>query len=302
MGHIKIVSIIMIPCLLLASLGLAVHSNDLSELLKETAELLSVERNNHNATGRALYNESLETQRASKKLNTTRQELLLANDAVRNKELQVQMVRGALNMTLANLSLIRTELSSKDAELSSMSRTLQSRTWDNYRLNQDLSNKTTQITSLLSIINMTYGQYMGMLLNLTELKEKYSQVNEELNETNDLLNESMRYYVHDPTMAELEAFLYNDTTETHPYVDPSYVCINFAGDLKQNAMDARIRCGFICMNFVTIGHAINVFNTTDYGFVFIDQTNYGDSPVDAPILNQPWMFIWEPVQDFIIAW
>jgi len=82
----------------------------------------------------------------------------------------------------------------------------------------------------------------------------------------------------DPTYDQLLAFLRNDTTEQHPYVgqpfyiqgqyrEGNYVCSDFAETLHNNAEKAGIRSGYVSVN---VNHALNVFNTTDRGLIYVD--------------------------------
>jgi len=86
-----------------------------------------------------------------------------------------------------------------------------------------------------------------------------------------------------PTYAELVAFLEEDDTDEHLYVPPStyrgnlkilipYDCADFAEEVHNNAENAGIRAGFVSVSFQGGGeeHALNVFETSDKGLVFVD--------------------------------
>jgi hypothetical protein len=86
-----------------------------------------------------------------------------------------------------------------------------------------------------------------------------------------------------PTYAELVAFVEQDTTDTNDYfIDPSigYVCADFAEDVHNNAEAAGIRAASVSVEFEEggEGHALNAFDTTDRGLVYIDCTgqSFGD--------------------------
>lgn len=78
----------------------------------------------------------------------------------------------------------------------------------------------------------------------------------------------------DPTWNELESFLLFDDTNSIEYVDRNFVCRNFAETLKNNAEMSGIRAAYVYIEFdnCQFAHAINAFNTTDKGLVFIDNT------------------------------
>lgn len=79
-----------------------------------------------------------------------------------------------------------------------------------------------------------------------------------------------RENAHDPTMAELKAFLKADRTNDLVYVNGSFVCTNYAVTLHDNAEANGIRCGFVTIGFngSCMPHSLNAFQTTDEGLVF----------------------------------
>lgn len=78
------------------------------------------------------------------------------------------------------------------------------------------------------------------------------------------------FTVRNPTYQEMQNFIVADQTEQNIYVDPTYVCWNFAGDVKNNAFTAGFRCGFVYISFSDSAHAIVCFQTIDDGIVFIE--------------------------------
>jgi hypothetical protein len=87
-----------------------------------------------------------------------------------------------------------------------------------------------------------------------------------------------------PTYAELVAFIKEDSTDEHPYRDESffpvsllYVCSDFAQDVHNNAEVAGIRAAWVGIDVEgdDEGHALNAFDTTDRGLVYIDCTGGG---------------------------
>jgi hypothetical protein len=77
-----------------------------------------------------------------------------------------------------------------------------------------------------------------------------------------------------PTWEQLLTFLENDHTDENPYVDGMYTCGNYAEDIFNHAESKGIRTAVVCISFKdnTMGHALNAFQTTDNGLVFIDCT------------------------------
>jgi hypothetical protein len=91
-----------------------------------------------------------------------------------------------------------------------------------------------------------------------------------------------------PSYGQLLTFLEADKTEEHPYIDGQYICVDFAKTLHDNAERSGIKAAFIGCDFSdkSIGHAFNMFNTTDKGIVYIDDTGVpGSSTYEDKILN-----------------
>lgn len=87
-----------------------------------------------------------------------------------------------------------------------------------------------------------------------------------------------------PSWEELWAFLLMDKTDELEYVYPTFVCHDFATTLQANAKKAGWRCAMVTVWLVgypdwfdygipsRTGHALNAFETTDRGLVYIDCT------------------------------
>jgi len=95
-----------------------------------------------------------------------------------------------------------------------------------------------------------------------------------------------------PTFAELVAFLEIDRTDEYPYIvgppKNAFVCSDFAETVHNNAEAAGIRAAWVGINIEgeTEGHALNAFETTDLGLVYIDCTGKGLWDEDNPRLRQ----------------
>jgi hypothetical protein len=74
-----------------------------------------------------------------------------------------------------------------------------------------------------------------------------------------------------PTYFEAQQFVASDKTASHPYVKVSYTCADFAADFRSNALGAGYECGIAFLYFPdNTCHALNCFNTTDKGLVFVE--------------------------------
>jgi hypothetical protein len=76
-------------------------------------------------------------------------------------------------------------------------------------------------------------------------------------------------------------FIRSDPTDLLPYIERDnrdglipFVCSDFAELVHNNAEAAGIRAGYVSIDWINgdIGHAIDAFQTTDQGLVFIDCT------------------------------
>jgi hypothetical protein len=87
-----------------------------------------------------------------------------------------------------------------------------------------------------------------------------------------------KMYIHNsPTACNatydgLVSFILDDKTDQIPYGDDSYVCIDYAVAVHDNAEKQNITAGLVTCDVNGSMHALNVFNTTDRGLVYVDCT------------------------------
>ena len=79
------------------------------------------------------------------------------------------------------------------------------------------------------------------------------------------------FNIRDPTYYEVMQFVSTDQSDENEYSE-SYSCISYAIDLKNNASSIGYKCGLVFIYFQgsTGSHAINSFDTTDKGLIFIE--------------------------------
>lgn len=86
----------------------------------------------------------------------------------------------------------------------------------------------------------------------------------------------------DPSWDELIAFLERDDTDEYQYSEGVFDCADFAEMLHDNAESSGIKAAWVAVDFVEgEGHALNAFNTTDTGLVYVDCTSGFSPPVIA---------------------
>ncbi|NWF78233.1 MAG: hypothetical protein HXY36_06565 [Chloroflexi bacterium] len=79
------------------------------------------------------------------------------------------------------------------------------------------------------------------------------------------------YVLRDPSYQEMKDFLAWDRISEHEYAPDEYTCVNFAADVKANAVRQGFRCAYVVIEYHgETGHAIIAFDTTDRGLVFVD--------------------------------
>ena len=85
-----------------------------------------------------------------------------------------------------------------------------------------------------------------------------------------------------PTWQQLLTFLENDDTDQEAYVYGLRVCAHFAEELHNKAEEAGFRAAWVAIQFSENieGHALNAFETTDRGLVYVDCT--GKKPTVIP--------------------
>ncbi|TRZ50659.1 MAG: hypothetical protein D4S01_06250 [Dehalococcoidia bacterium] len=102
-------------------------------------------------------------------------------------------------------------------------------------------------------------------LDYEELEKRYA----ELTAASELKN---------PTWAELKEFIERDKTDRGIYRSGEYDCTGFAQALRDNARKEGIKAAFVEIGFYEgSGHAVNAFQTTDKGLVYIDCTGKEES-------------------------
>jgi len=106
-----------------------------------------------------------------------------------------------------------------------------------------------------------------------------------INTLGDLASLTYNSNAHNPMWAELVSFIAQDDTDSYSYGVPN-LCGWFAERVYNDAERAGIRAAFVVVNFEEgIGHALNAFNTTDMGLVYIDCTGESRMGYPNPLFN-----------------
>ncbi|MFO8143386.1 MAG: hypothetical protein R6T78_01735 [Dehalococcoidales bacterium] len=120
-----------------------------------------------------------------------------------------------------------------------------------------------EMTKLQSDYNDLYEDYADIEKDYQSLLGSYQ----------DLSERSGQMGVTGIGWAELKTFLEQDNTDRSKYVEGIFDCSGFAITLRDNATSYGIRCAYVEVEFlVGQGHALNAFETTDHGTVYVDST------------------------------
>lgn len=140
----------------------------------------------------------------------------------------------------------------------------------------DASNALNDATSKIRFYEAQSGQLATIQNELSMYKQTYgtvvkAAVKPPFANANIVPNPDAK----DPTFAQLIEFIKNDKTDELPYTPGKYVCGEYASDVYNKAGEAGIRAAWVAIKFPDYWHALNAFNTTDKGLVFIDCTGLG---------------------------
>jgi hypothetical protein len=78
------------------------------------------------------------------------------------------------------------------------------------------------------------------------------------------------YSLRNPTYQEMKDFLKKDTANSKPYLAGQRTCVDFAGEVNNNAESQGIRCAVVYIVYPETGHSIVAFETTDKGLIFVE--------------------------------
>jgi hypothetical protein len=86
-----------------------------------------------------------------------------------------------------------------------------------------------------------------------------------------------------PTWQQLVEFIASDNTDSKAYDLKTFPCGAFAEEVHNNAEAHGIRAAWVAVDFEddSIGHALNAFETTDRGLVYVDCT--GNRAQNVPV-------------------
>ena len=127
----------------------------------------------------------------------------------------------------------------------------------------EIDTMKTNMTALQNSYNDLQADYGNLLASYESLRDDYE----------DSLKRLQQSTLENPTWSELEEFLRLDDTDTALYVENSFDCSGFAITLRDRAWRYGMRSAYVELGFSEgEGHALNVFETTDKGLIYVDVT------------------------------
>ncbi len=204
--------------------------------------------------------------------------------------------QGELSSTKSTLEATTQMLTSTLAELGSTKQTLVSTQAELGSTKNMLASTQTELTSTKNTLASTQSELETVQQTSTELQATLSTTQQQLKVAQETLgglgitlSASKENYDADlidntkatnPTWAKLMTFLSQDQTEKNTYIRDVYDCSEYSRDVHNNAEAAGIRAAVVHIDFsdwLTSGHALNAFLTTDYGLVYVDCTDGPDT-------------------------
>lgn len=113
------------------------------------------------------------------------------------------------------------------------------------------------------------ADYEALRAELTASQNRLSTMETAVTSLRETINQTT---LSNPTWDELVGFLTLDDTDAFEYDKDKFDCTGFAITLRDRAWRAGLRCAYVEIAFSdkAIGHALNAFETSDRGIVYID--------------------------------
>ena len=219
----------------------------------------------------------------------------------KNLSLELQSVKSELADTKAALFSTNQSLVTSQNDLVAAKSTL-------VTTQSELSATKDTLTSTQTVLNTTNITLAAKLVELNAANDKYTVAQNSLTAAQDTLASTQKkltaaqdtlgglgitvassvecYDVtltdnasaKNPTWQQLKVFLAKDLTENHTYIANVYDCSQFSQALHDNAEAAGIKTAEVQVDFkgARVGHAVDAFITTDYGLIYVDDTEAPD--------------------------
>jgi hypothetical protein len=147
-----------------------------------------------------------------------------------------------------------------------------------------LSELENEKTLLQSRVNEARSLVSGLGAELESSQERLAPLEGEVS----LLRSATRYELHDPTYGEVTRFLAADRTNTIPYDEENFVCLDYAVTVKNHAEEQGLRCAVAIVRLSKPpNHAIVAFRIKD-----LDRLCYFEPQLDVGVGLQVGWHYW----------
>jgi len=131
------------------------------------------------------------------------------------------------------------------------------------------------------VVGNSYGKFIVLINNKEAENPTYSQLLTFLKSDTTDQYSYQRYYAmrlySGSAEGNVNLTLVKEIIDGTKQPDPPRVCADFAETLHNNAERAGIRCAYVSIKLGEDRHALNAFDTSDKGLVYIDDTGIIDS-------------------------
>ncbi len=201
-------------------------------------------------------------------LNSTKSTLEATTQILASTLSELGSTKNTLTLIQSELSSTKNTLVSTQTELTSTKNTLASTQSELETVQQASTELQATLSTTQQQLKVAQETLGGLGITLSASKENYDA---------DLIDNPKAT---NPTWSQLMTFLSQDQTEKHKYIEDVYDCSEYFRDVHNNAEAAGIRAAVVHIDFsdwLTSGHALNAFLTTDYGLVYVDCTQAPDT-------------------------
>jgi len=178
---------------------------------------------------------------------------------------QVASLQGDLGKAQSDLGKVRSDLTAVQDEHESLQTDYDDLLVSQEKLTERLKATQSQITDLTQDLSALQQENESLQTDYDDLLASHETLTKGLEEST----------LRNPTWSELIQFIEEDSTDTLVYSAGTFDCEGFAITLRDRASRYGFRCAYVTIDSTDRqGHALNAFETTDKGVVYVDVTEH----------------------------
>jgi hypothetical protein len=175
---------------------------------------------------------------------------------------ELNETHNTLLLVEGELETVQTQWADAEAELSETQNTLRLVESELGTAQTQWADAKTELATVKIGLNTAKELMESLEARLSKLRDNYER-----------LTTGYGHVLRDPSYQEMRDFLARDKTNEREWVEGEYTIVNFAADVKLNAVREGIRCAYVSIGFHRDMWPLIAFDTTDEGLVFIDPWN-----------------------------